>query len=139
MANVIIDECYVNRTHLIGRVISDVVLSQTNEKKIPVLNFKLLTKEFIGSTKKVVTEVHRIVCWNQLAEEVAQRIKRNMTVEVFGQITNRKYRTQDAESGEPVIVALSEIKAFRVTPFKGRIRKVIDTEEESSDGSSENS
>ena len=139
MANVIIDECYVNRTHLIGRVISDVVLSQTNEKKIPVLNFKLLTKEFIGSTKKVVTEVHRIVCWNQLAEEVAQRIKRNMTVEVFGQITNRKYRTQDAESGEPVIVALSEIKAFRVTPFKGRIRKVIDTEEESSEGSSENS
>ena len=139
MANVIIDECNVNSVHLIGRVISDVTLSQTNEKKIPVLNFKLLTKEFIGSTKKVVTQVHRIVCWNQLAESVAERIKRNMTVEVFGQITNRKYRTQDAESGEPVIVALSEIKAFRVTPFKGRIRKVIGTEEETSEGSSENS
>ena len=139
MANVIIDECNVNLVHLVGRVVSDVVLSQTNEKKIPVLNFKLLTKEFIGSTKKVVTQVHRIVCWNQLAESVAERIKRNMTVEVFGQITNRKYRTKDAESGEPVIVALSEIKAFRVTPFKGRIRKVIDTAEETSEGSSENS
>jgi len=129
MSQIIIDECDVNKVHLVGKVISDIVLSQTNEKKIPVLNFKLRTKQYVGSTGKVITQIHRIVCWNDLARDVVKRIRRNMTVEVFGEITNRKYETKDAESGNPVIVALSEIKAFRVTPFKGRIRKTFETKE----------
>ena len=126
---IIIDECNVNFVHLVGRVVSDVKLSETNEKKIPVLNFRLLTKRFVGSTKKVVTQIHRIVCWSDLAKDVAQRIRKNMTVEVFGELVSRKYKTQDTESGEPIVIALSEVKAFRVTPFKGRIRRVIEVEE----------
>jgi len=127
----IVDECNLNFVHLIGKVISDVTLSETNEKKIPVLNFRVLTKQFIGSKKTVTTQVHRIVCWSKLAEETAERIKKGMTVEVFGELVNRRYETTDRETGNPVIVALTEVKAFKVTPFKGRIRTVKEVEESS--------
>ena len=129
-SNVIItDECNVNFVHLIGKVVSDVVLSETNEKKIPVLNFRILTKQFVGSKKMITTQIHRIVCWSKLAEETAERIKKGMTVEVFGELVNRRYETTDRETGNPVVVALTEIKAFKVVPFKGRVRTIKDIEE----------
>ena len=138
MPNVtVINECNINFVHVVGRVVSDVVLSKTKSsttgKEIPVLNFRVLTKQFIGSKRIVNSQVHRIVCWSQLAEDTAKKIRKGMTVEVFGELVNRRYETVDRETGKPIIVVLTEVKAFKVTPFKGRIRRVRQFEEQQQD------
>lgn len=71
---------HVNMTILLGEVISDIKVIDNGR----LVTFMLETKSEVGSNKKVVSEKHKIVCFDGLAGVVANNVNKGNIVHVIG-------------------------------------------------------
>lgn len=77
----------MNKVMLIGNTTRDAVLRQTKAGK-PVANIRLATNRVIKG--EVTTQYHTVICWNRLAETVAEHVKKGKPLFVEGRLEYRK-------------------------------------------------
>lgn len=87
----------LNRVQLIGNLVKDAELTQTNNGT-SVCNFTVATDRSWtteGGDKKEETEFHRIIAWQKLAEICGALLKKGGKVYVDGRLSTRKFTGTD--------------------------------------------
>jgi single-strand DNA-binding protein len=81
----------LNRVELRGRVLKDAELRTTTNNS-SVLTFVATTTRMVNG--KEATDYHNIVCWQRLAEEMAD-LRRGDPVHIVGRLQSRSWQGQD--------------------------------------------
>ena len=90
----------LNAVQLIGRVGSDPEILTQNEKILA--KFSVATNESwldkSTSEKRTVTEWHRVVCFNKVAEIVKNHLKKGAMIYVGGKLKTSKWQDKNNEN-----------------------------------------
>ncbi len=87
----------LNRVQLIGNLVKDAELTQTNSGT-SVCNFTVATDRSWtteAGDKKEETEFHRIIAWQKLAEICGAMLHKGTKVYIDGRLSTRKFTGQD--------------------------------------------
>jgi single-strand DNA-binding protein len=90
----------VNKVILVGRLGKDPEVRNTNSGAV-VANFNLATDESYkdkSGTKQQVTEWHRIILWNKLAEIAEQYLHSGDLIYLEGKLQTRSYEDQKSST-----------------------------------------
>jgi single stranded DNA-binding protein len=94
----------VNKVILIGNATRDAELRHTQSGK-PVSSTRLATNRQIKGEEE--TQFHTIVCWDRLAETIAEYVKKGDPLYVEGRLQYRSYQDEEGkERGVAEIVAV---------------------------------
>jgi single-strand DNA-binding protein len=106
----------LNRAELIGRLTRDPEMRYTPSGK-PVTSFSIATNRYSSGPdgeKKEYTDYHNIVCWNMgrrnLAEVVAQYLKKGSMVYVEGRIETRSWEGQDGVKRKATEIVANDVQ-----------------------------
>ena len=105
-----------NNVILIGNLGADPELRYT-QSGIAVANFDIAVNR--QSKDKDDVDWFRIVCWQKLAEVVANHCTKGQTVLVEGRLQSRTYEAQDGSKRKAVEVVASSVK-FGSKPGQGQ-------------------
>ena len=105
----------LNRCEFIGRLGRDAELRYTPEGHA-VANFSLATDRPVKPDTEAVTDWHRIVCWNQLAEFAGNYLGKGRLVFVAGRLTYRTYEGKDGQKGYATEIIATEVIALDRRP-----------------------
>ena len=97
----------INNCVLIGRLASNPELKYLNSGTA-VTQFTLALDR--QGTKEKTTDFLRIICWQKLAEIVANNLEKGRLVAVQGSVQSRKYTTQAGEKREAVEIVARDVK-----------------------------
>ena len=97
----------MNRVIVRGHLGADPVLNKTNTKGVSVCNLRLATnRKWYNDQNQLVedTQWHNVVCWNKVAETVAQYMRKGSQVLIEGRLQTRMFMGQTTyENGQPVV------------------------------------
>ena len=106
----------LNRAELIGRLTRDPEMRYTPSGQ-PVTSFSIATNRYASGPegeKKEYTDYHNIVCWNigrrNLAEVVAQYLKKGSLVYVEGRIQTRSWEGQDGQKRKATEIVANDVQ-----------------------------
>ncbi|TMF90189.1 MAG: single-stranded DNA-binding protein [Chloroflexi bacterium] len=106
----------LNRAELIGRLTRDPEMRYTPSGQ-PVTSFSIATNRYASGPegeKKEYTDYHNIVCWNigrrNLAEIVAQYLKKGSLVYVEGRIQTRSWEGQDGQKRKATEIVANDVQ-----------------------------
>jgi single-strand DNA-binding protein len=97
----------VNKVTLIGNATRDAELRQTQTGK-PVAHLRLATNRMAG--EREVTQFHSIVCWDRLAEQVHQFVKRGDPLYVEGRLEYRTFQDEEGKERGVAEVIASDVQ-----------------------------
>jgi len=97
----------LNHCVLIGRLATSPDLKYLNSGTA-VCTFTLALDR--QGTKEKTTDFLRIICWQKLAEIVANNLEKGRLVAIQGSIQSRKYTTQAGEKREAVEIVARDVK-----------------------------
>src|SRR5215211_4157914 len=93
----------VNKVILIGNATRAAELRRTQSDK-PVANIRLATNRLVHGQEE--TQFHSVVCWDRLAETVAEYVKKGDPLYVEGRLQYRSFQDEEGkERGVAEIVA----------------------------------
>src|SRR5215212_9334798 len=93
----------VNKVILIGNATRAAELRHTQNGK-PVANIRLATNRTVNGQEE--TQFHAVVCWDRLAETVAEYVKKGDPLYVEGRLQYRSFQDEEGkERGVAEIVA----------------------------------
>jgi len=87
----------INKVILVGKVISDVISSIT-ENNSPMARFTLATNRFFkGKDGETKTETcyHNMIAWDLIAETIAKYVKKGDELGIEGRINNKSVKQPD--------------------------------------------
>ncbi len=84
----------VNKVILVGNATRDAELRHTQSGK-PVANVRLATNRVVNGREE--TQFHSIVCWDRLAETVAEYVKKGDPLYVEGRLQYRAFQDEDGK------------------------------------------
>ena len=97
----------MNITIIEGHLGADPVLNNTNTNNVPVCNIRVATnRKWTNKAGQLVedTQWHNVVCWNKVANTVAQFMRKGSHVLVEGRLQTRSFMGQTTyENGAPVV------------------------------------
>ncbi|HEX6547264.1 MAG TPA: single-stranded DNA-binding protein [Candidatus Dormibacteraeota bacterium] len=106
----------LNRAELIGRLTRDPEMRYTPSGQ-PVTSFSIATNRYSSGPdgdKREYTDYHNIVCWNigrrNLAEIVAQYLKKGSLVYVEGRIQTRSWEGQDGQKRRATEIVANDVQ-----------------------------
>jgi len=116
----------LNRAELIGRLTRDPEMRYTPSGQ-PVTSFSIATNRYASGPegeKKEYTDYHNIVCWNigrrNLAEVVAQYVKKGALVYVEGRIQTRSWEGQDGQKRKATEIVANDVQFLEPRGSDGR-------------------
>ncbi len=96
-----------NMVIIVGHLGADPVLKTTNTNNVPVCNIRVATnRRWTNAQQQLVedTQWHNIVCWNKVANTVAQFMHKGSHVLVEGRLQTREFMGPATyENGSPVV------------------------------------
>lgn len=108
----------LNRAELIGRLTRDPEMRYTPSGQ-PVTSFSIATNRYgggggEGGDRREYTDYHNIVCWNigkrNLAEIVAQYLRKGSLVYVEGRIQTRSWEGQDGQKRRATEIVANDVQ-----------------------------
>ncbi len=106
----------LNRAELIGRLTRDPEMRYTPSGQ-PVTSFSVATNRYASGPdgdRREYTDYHNIVCWNigkrNLAELVAQYLKKGSMVYVEGRIQTRSWEGQDGQKRKATEIVANDVQ-----------------------------
>ena len=106
----------LNKVMLMGRLTKDPEMRYTPSGQ-PVTSFSIATNRYASGPegeKKEYTDYHNIVCWNigrrNLAEIVAQYLKKGSLVYVEGRIQTRSWEGQDGQKRKATEIVANDVQ-----------------------------
>ena len=107
----------LNRAELIGRLTRDPEMRYTPSGQ-PVTSFSIATNRYggggDGADRREYTDYHNIVCWNigkrNLAEVVAQYLRKGSLVYVEGRIQTRSWEGQDGQKRRATEIVANDVQ-----------------------------
>ena len=108
----------LNRAELIGRLTRDPEMRYTPSGQ-PVTSFSIATNRYggggaDGGDRREYTDYHNIVCWNigkrNLAEIVAQYLRKGSLVYVEGRIQTRSWEGQDGQKRRATEIVANDVQ-----------------------------
>jgi single-strand DNA-binding protein len=106
----------LNRAELIGRLTRDPEMRYTPSGQ-PVTSFSIATNRYASGPdgdRREYTDYHNIVCWNigrrNLAELVAQYLKKGSMVYVEGRIQTRSWEGQDGQKRKATEIVANDVQ-----------------------------
>ncbi len=106
----------LNRAELIGRLTRDPEMRYTPSGQ-PVTSFSIATNRYASGPdgdRKEYTDYHNIVCWNigkrNLAETVAQYLRKGSMVYVEGRIQTRSWEGQDGQKRRATEIVANDVQ-----------------------------
>ena len=106
----------LNRAELIGRLTRDPEMRYTPSGQ-PVTSFSIATNRYASGPegdRREYTDYHNIVCWNigrrNLAELVAQYLKKGSLVYVEGRIQTRSWEGQDGQKRKATEIVANDVQ-----------------------------
>ena len=106
----------LNRAELIGRLTRDPEMRYTPSGQ-PVTSFSIATNRYSSGPdgdKREYTDYHNIVCWNigkrNLAETVAQYLRKGSMVYVEGRIQTRSWEGQDGQKRRATEIVANDVQ-----------------------------
>ncbi len=97
----------MNLTIIEGHLGADPVLNSTNTNNVPVCNIRVATnRKWKNAQGQLVedTQWHNVVCWNKVANTVAQFMRKGSHVLIEGRLQTRSFMGQTTyENGQPVV------------------------------------
>jgi single-strand DNA-binding protein len=97
----------INLTIIEGHLGADPILKNTNTNNVPVCNIRVATnRKWNNAQNQLVedTQWHNVVCWNKIAQTVAQFMHKGSHVLVEGRLQTREFMGQTTyENGQPVV------------------------------------
>lgn len=120
----------MNKILLIGRIVKDVNLSET-QSNIAVCRFSIAVKRRFSSEGEPQADFFNITAWRGLAESVARYCKKGNKVAVTGSVQIRTYEGNDGVKRTAVDVVAEDVefltpKAQEATGAKGRLEPIED-------------
>jgi single-strand DNA-binding protein len=97
----------VNKVLLIGNATRDVELRQTQSGK-PVAHLRLATNRQVG--EREATQFHSIVCWDRLAEQVCQFVKKGDPLYIEGRLEYRTFQDEEGKERGVAEVIASDVQ-----------------------------
>ena len=94
----------MNQVNIIGRLGKDPDLRYT-QKGNAVVNLSMAVNDRYGETER--TYWFQVICWNGLAEVVAEHLSKGSRVGVCGRLIQRSYETENGKRTTTEIVANS--------------------------------
>jgi single-strand DNA-binding protein len=93
----------VNKVILVGNATRNAELRHTQNGK-PVANLRLATNRTVNGQEE--TQFHAVVCWDRLAETVAEYVKKGDPLYVEGRLQYRTFQDEEGkERGVAEVVA----------------------------------
>jgi single-strand DNA-binding protein len=109
----------LNQVQLIGNLGQDPVIRHTAEGKV-IANFSLATteswKDKTSGEKKEVTEWHRCVAYDKLAEIIGEYVKKGSQLFVQGSLKTRKWADRDGVEKYTTEIIVKELKMIGTKP-----------------------
>ena len=106
----------LNRAELIGRLTRDPEMRYTPSGQ-PVTSFSVATNRYASGPegeRREYTDYHNIVCWNigkrNLAELVAQYLRKGSMVYVEGRIQTRSWEGQDGQKRKATEIVANDVQ-----------------------------
>ena len=87
----------INKVILVGKVISDVISSIT-ENNYPMVRFTLATNRFFkgkDGENKTETCYHNMIAWDLIAETIAKYVKKGDELGISGRLNNKSVKQED--------------------------------------------
>jgi single-strand DNA-binding protein len=101
----------MNKVFLIGRLTKDPELKFTTGSGAAVATFSIaVDRTFTKQDGQKEADFLNIVCWNKLAELVANNLGKGRLVAVSGQIRTRNYQAQDGRKVYVTEIIADEVK-----------------------------
>jgi single-strand DNA-binding protein len=97
----------VNKVTLIGNATRDAELRQTQTGK-PVAHLRLATNRQVG--EREVAQFHSIVCWDRLAEQVHQFVKKGDPLYIEGRLEYRTFQDEEGKERGVAEVIASDVQ-----------------------------
>lgn len=99
----------MNKILLIGRIVKDVNLSET-QSGVAVCRFAIAVKRRFSSEGEPQADFFNITAWRGLAESVARYCKKGNKVAVTGSVQIRTYEDRDGAKRTSVDVVADEVE-----------------------------
>lgn len=97
---------------LTGMVESDPIIRNVGEDRLVQFSVPLIRDRPSGKPQILWVRVH---CWNKLADQMAQEIKKGTLVQVTADWMRMMPSVMDTETGQPSLVY---VDANRIVPFR---------------------
>ena len=97
----------VNKVILVGNATRDAELRHTQGGK-PVASVRLATNRVVNGREE--TQFHSVVCWDRLAETVAEYVKRGDPLYVEGRLQYRSFQDEEGKERGVAEVVASDVQ-----------------------------
>lgn len=108
----------MNKILLIGRIVKDVNLSET-QSGVAVCRFAIAVKRRFSSEGEPQADFFNITAWRGLAETVARYCKKGNKIAVVGSVQIRAYEDRDGAKRTAVDVVADEVEFLTPKPQDG--------------------